>query len=85
MNKQKLAEYIITVSTIDIHRAEDRNTLSLYLVDLATMLAKIELDIPIKDAIDSHERLLGHTWLKDKDSHEILYKKWTNFKNTIKN
>ncbi|MCK5084788.1 MAG: hypothetical protein KAQ64_03985 [Candidatus Pacebacteria bacterium] len=85
MNKKKLAEYIMAILTINTHRAEDRNTLSSFLADSAITLAKADLHIPLGDAINFHERLWGQAWLKDENSHEILYKKWTDFKNTIEN
>jgi len=84
MDKKKLAEYIIAISTYDCHRAEDRNTLSLYLADSAKILAKMELGLPIKNDINNHERLWGNTWLID-GNIKNLSKKWSDFKETLKN
>lgn len=75
----------MAISIFDSHRAEDRSTLNLYLADSAKILAKIELGISIEKDIDSHERLWGHTWLIDKNSHNVLYKKWVDFKETLQN
>ncbi|HPN96659.1 MAG TPA: hypothetical protein PLK35_02725 [Candidatus Moranbacteria bacterium] len=85
MDNKKLAEYIMAISNFKCIRAEDRITLNSYLADSAKILAKIELNLPLENDIDNHEKLWGHTWLIDGNSHEVLYKKWSDFKESLKN
>ncbi len=65
------------------HTAEDRSKFISLLAYAAMLLAKVELDAPkseIFDAIDTFERLWGHTWVEcwnpeNPESYEQFKKK----------
>ena len=69
--KTEIAQYILSLSAAAAmtHRAEDRSLYEKYLADAAVLLALAETEAPstsiICEAVQSHERLWGNTWLVD--------------------
>ena len=68
--KTAIAQYIrsLHASASMTHRAEDRSLYEKYLADATVLLALAETDAPwtsILEAVRSHERLWGNTWLVD--------------------
>jgi len=68
--KKEIAQYIFSLrdAAEKTHRAEDRSIYTMYLADAAVILALVESDGSpemLREAIDSHERLWGQTWLVD--------------------
>ena len=68
--KKIIAQYIIALKEAaeNTHRAEDRPIYQLYLADAAYLLALAEIEASfevLSEAVNSHERLWGHTWLVD--------------------
>ena len=68
--KKELVEYFFALrdATSTTHQAEDRPIYESYLLSAAVQLALIETNAGkdvITDAVTTHERLWGHTWLQD--------------------
>lgn len=68
--KTEIAQYILSLraAASATHRAEDRGLYETYLAEAAVLLALAETDAPstsIEEAVKSHERLWGTTWLVD--------------------
>lgn len=68
--KAEIAQYILCLrsSASMTNRAEDRSLYEKYLADAAVLLALVETEAPItsiRDAVLSHERLRGITWVVD--------------------
>lgn len=68
--KTEIAQYILSLRAAAsmTHRAEDRRLYETYLAEAAVLLALAETDAPstsIREAVQSHERLWGTTWLVD--------------------
>ena len=82
MKKKLLAEYVNKLSELlkNTSEAADRPLYERYLADAASMLAKLELEMPLTNEIELHERLLGHTWMQSSKDHSLLYEKWESFK-----
>jgi hypothetical protein len=80
-----LAEYIqcLVDSQQKTNRASDRSTYNLLLAGAATIFAKMELNSSFDDAIQAHERLLGNTWIEEKEASDAVYEKWSAFKKSV--
>ena len=68
--KTEIAQYILSLHAAAsmTHRAEDRSLYEKYLADAAVILALAETGAPsssFREAVQSHERLWGTTWLVD--------------------
>ena len=85
--KTEIAKYILSLSAAAsmTHRAEDRSLYEKYLADAAVILALAETEAPstsMREAIQSHERLWGNTWLVD-DSYKGPSAAWQKVKKCI--
>ena len=80
-----LARFIAEVERLsqETHETKDRLLYEKYMAKAGGILAKVELDIPIGDDVDSMERLLGQTWLKDDESYSKAYSEWDTFKGLL--
>ncbi len=68
--KTEIAQYILSLRAAAsmTNRTEDRRLYEMYLADAAVLLALAETEAPsisIREAIQTHERLWGNTWLVD--------------------
>lgn len=80
----EIAQYVLSLHAAAkaTHRAEDRPLYEKYLADAAVILALAETDAPlsdIKEAVQSHERLRGNTWLAD-DAYKTPSAAWQKVK-----
>lgn len=86
--KKEVAKYILMLrdAAKATHQAEDRPIYEKYLADAAVILALVEENVKqdiIAEAVATHERLRGHTWLQDpvfKESSEA----WEKVKKSLK-
>lgn len=82
--KAKIADYILILcdAAARTHQAEDRPIYQRYLADAAIILALVESGAPasaLREAIENHERLWGHTWLRD-DAYKAPSSAWQEVK-----
>lgn len=68
--KKEVAQYILMLKSAaeTTHQAEDRPIYEKYLADAAVLLALLEWNSAkddITNAVSSHERIRGYSWLKD--------------------
>ncbi len=82
-----LAQYILKLSEAasKTRNADDRPLYGMYLADAAVLLALIisnAEDSLVFDAVKSHERLWGHTWLQD-EAYKIPVAAFKAFKNEL--
>jgi hypothetical protein len=84
--KTALSHFIVEVERLsrETHEAEDRLIYEKYMAKAGAILAKVDLDIPVGDDVDSMERFFGHTWLKDDESYSKAYSKWDTFKGLLR-
>ncbi len=81
-----LAEFIIILEqlSVETHEADDRPLYESYLSHAGVILAKVIQDQMIGDDIETLERLLGNTWLKDETAYSKAYTAWDRFKGLLK-
>ena len=87
--KKLIAQYILTLKneSENTTQAKNRSIYAEYIAHIAPLLASlVENDkaINIKEMVNSHERLLGHTWIEGEHEHDRIYSKWKKVKDKLK-